>query len=98
MKIYWENTREYSVLSSVKAGDILLCEVGATMVGSIVQTYSHDTDVKKGQEKGWFAFGGSTIIVLFEKGRVQPDSDVLENTKKGYETSIKMGEHLATIL
>lgn len=98
MKIYWENTREYSVLSTVNAGEILMCEVGATMVGSIVQSYSPDTDVKKGQEKGWFAFGGSTIIILLEKDRVNLDSDILENTKKGYETSIKVGEGLATIL
>lgn len=98
MKIYWENTREYSILNTVNTGDILLCEVGATMVGSIVQTYSPDTDVKKGQEKGWFAFGGSTIIILLEKGKVQVDDDILENTKKGYETGIKMGEGLASVL
>jgi len=94
-RIYWENTREYSVLSTASAGDILMCEVGATMVGSIVQSYTPDTDVEKGQEKGWFAFGGSTIIILFEKGRVRVDEDILENTKKGYETSMKMGERLA---
>ena len=98
MKIYWENTREYSVLSTTNAGDVLLCEVGATMVGSIVQSYSPDSDVKKGDEKGWFAFGGSTIIVLLEKNKILVDGDILENTKKGYETSIKMGERLATVL
>ena len=98
MKIYWENTREYSVLSTTNTGDVLLCEVGATMVGSIVQSYSPDSDVKKGDEKGWFAFGGSTIIVLLEKNKILVDGDILENTKKGYETSIKMGERLATVL
>jgi len=97
MKIYWENKREYSVLSTVNAGDILMCEVGATMVGSIVQNYTPKTDIIKGQEKGWFKFGGSTIIVLFEKGKVQIDHDILENTKNGYETIIKMGEQVATI-
>ena len=98
MKIYWENTREYSVLSTVNTGDVLLCEVGATMVGSIVQSYSPDTDVIKGQEKGWFAFGGSTIIVLVEKGKVKVDGDILENTENGYETGIKVGEQLAAVL
>ena len=98
MKIYWENTREYSVLSTADFGDVLMCEVGATMVGSIVQTFSPNTDVKKGQEKGWFEFGGSTVILLFEKDKVQADNDILENTKKGYETSIKMGEQLATAI
>ncbi|PIE32714.1 phosphatidylserine decarboxylase [candidate division KSB3 bacterium] len=96
IRIYWENKREYSILSTVNAGDIFLCEVGATMVGSIVQSYIPETVVKKGQEKGWFKFGGSTIIVLLEKDRVQIDRDILDNTNNGYETSIKMGEHLAT--
>jgi len=98
MKIYWENKREYSVLSTVNAGDILMCEVGATMVGSIVQSYTPETDIIKGQEKGLFKFGGSTIIVLFEKGKVQIDPDIIDNIKNGYETSIKMGEQVATIL
>ncbi|MCP4348173.1 MAG: phosphatidylserine decarboxylase [Desulfobacterales bacterium] len=98
MKIYWENKREYSVLRTVNAGDILLCEVGATMVGSIIQSYTPGTDVEKGQEKGWFKFGGSTVIVLSEKGKIQTDRDITENTKNGYETSIKMGERLATVL
>lgn len=98
MKIYWENKREYSVLRTETAGDIVMCEVGATMVGSIIQSYTPETDVKKGQEKGMFKFGGSTIILLFEKGKVQADNDILENTEKGYETSIKMGERIAVIL
>lgn len=98
MKIYWENTREYSVLTTVNAGDILLCEIGATMVGSIVQNYLPDTEVIKGDEKGWFSFGGSTVIVLFEKNRVKIDTDIIENTRKGYETTIRVGEKLATLL
>ncbi|MGA1871999.1 MAG: phosphatidylserine decarboxylase [bacterium] len=98
IKIYWENTREYSVLRTVHADDIFICEVGATMVGSIIQSYTPETDVKKGQEKGWFKFGGSTIIVFFEKERVQIDRDIMKNTQDGYETSIKMGERLATVI
>ncbi|MGA1826408.1 MAG: phosphatidylserine decarboxylase [bacterium] len=98
IKIYWENTREYSLLSTIHAGDILLCEVGAAMVGSIIQSYTPHTDVKKGQEKGWFKFGGSTIILLCEKENVQIDRDIIENTHNGYETSIKMGERLAKVI
>jgi len=98
MKIYWENTREYSVLNTNNAGNILLCEIGATMVGSIIQSYLPDTEVLKGDEKGWFSFGGSTVIVLFEKERVKVDTDIIENTRKGYETTIRMGEKLATLL
>ena len=98
MSVYWENTREYSILRTANAGDMLQCEIGATMVGSIIQHYTPETDVKKGQEKGWFKFGGSTVILLFEQGTVQIDQDILENTKRGYETSIHMGERVATVL
>lgn len=96
LRVYWENKREYSVLKSRNAGDILLCEVGATMVGSIVQSYTPETEVAKGQEKGWFTFGGSTVVALLEKGKATVDSDILENTRKGFETSVKMGERFAT--
>jgi len=96
LRIYWENKREYSVLSTQNAGDILLCEVGATMVGSIYQNYTPDAEVEKGQEKGWFTFGGSTVVALLEKGKAQVDGDILANTLKGFETSIKMGERIAT--
>lgn len=96
LQVYWENKREYSVLTTPIAGDIVLCEVGATMVGSIVQNYAPETDVAKGQEKGWFLFGGSTVVMLLEKGKAKVDSDILANTRKGLETSIKMGERIAT--
>lgn len=96
LRIYWENKREYSVLTTKQAGDILLCEVGATMVGSIVQSYTPEADVRKGQEKGWFVFGGSTVVALFEPGKVRMDADILANTAKGLETSVRMGEKIAT--
>jgi phosphatidylserine decarboxylase len=69
-----------------------------TMVGSIVQNYIPDTKVLKGDEKGWFSFGGSTVIVLFQKNRIKVDTDIIENTIKGYETTIRMGERVATVL
>ena len=66
------------------------------MVGSIVQTYKPDSLVKKGDEKGYFAFGGSTLVVLFEKDKVELDEDLCINTKKGFETYIRMGESVAS--
>ncbi|WP_320007973.1 phosphatidylserine decarboxylase [Maridesulfovibrio sp.] len=96
LSVYWENKREYSILKTEQAGDILLCEVGATMVGSIIQNYAPDSKVNKGQEKGWFKFGGSTVIMLLEKDKAGIDSDILKNSGKGLETSIKMGQHIAT--
>lgn len=97
MRIYWENERMCSVLKTGNAGDILMAEVGAAMVGAIVQNYTPETAVTKGREKGWFKFGGSTIILLFEKGKIQADPDLINNTGQGYETTVKMGERLASV-
>lgn len=93
-KIFSENKREYSILKSEKFGDILLSEIGATMVGGIIQNYIPNTSVKKGDEKGYFFFGGSSCILLFEKDRILFDSDILENSSKGIETKVYMGERI----
>lgn len=94
-RIFCENKREYAILSTEKFGDIAMIDVGATMVGSIVQTYKENSFVKKGEEKGYFLFGGSTCILVFEKDKIQIDKDILENTKKAIETRIYMGEKIA---
>ena len=93
-EIFWLNKREYGVIKSPIFGDVAMVEVGATMVGSMIQTYT-GTTVKKGQEKGYFKFGGSTVVLLFEKDKIKIDSDLLTNTQKGLETTIKMGEQIA---
>lgn len=92
--IYKENCREYSVLKSVHFGRVLMMEVGALMVGKIVN-YKNDCRVKRGEEKGRFEFGGSTVILLFEKGKIVPDADILANTKTDCETVVRMGERFA---
>ncbi|WP_196893144.1 phosphatidylserine decarboxylase [Aureivirga marina] len=92
LEIFCQNLREYSILKTKENGDILISEVGATMVGSIIQTYKPNSIVEKGSEKGYFAFGGSTLVLFFEKGKITLDSDLLENTKNGLETVVKMGE------
>ncbi|MGL4393096.1 MAG: phosphatidylserine decarboxylase [Fusobacteriaceae bacterium] len=97
-RIFCENKREYSELATEKFGDILLVEVAATMVGGMTQTYSPKSFVKKGDEKGYFYFGGSTTIMLLEKDKVKIDSDILENSKKGLETKIYMGEKIGVTL
>lgn len=95
LKFFFENYREYCTLQTKTYGDILISDVGATMVGSIIQTYHANSEVKKGAEKGYFAFGGSTLVLLFEKDKVTFDEDLISNTKNGLETSIKMGENIA---
>ena len=93
-EIFWLNKREYGVIESPIFGDVIMVEVGATMVGSMIQTYK-GTSVKKGEEKGYFKFGGSTVVLLFEKDKIKIDADLLSNTAKGLETTIKMGEKIA---
>lgn len=94
IRIFLENQREYTILESKLFGDIAYFEVGATMVGGIHQTYLENTMVNKGEEKGYFDFGGSTCLLLFEKGKVQLDKDLLENTKRGIETKVYVGEKI----
>ncbi|MGL5918656.1 MAG: phosphatidylserine decarboxylase [Cetobacterium sp.] len=93
-RIYCENKREVSILKTEKFGDIVLSEIGATMVGGIEQTYKANTVVKKGDEKGYFFFGGSSCVLLFEKNKVKFDKDILENSYKGIETKVYMGEKI----
>jgi phosphatidylserine decarboxylase len=92
-EIFCLNKREYTIISNPLFGDVIMAEVGATMVGSIVQTYK-GSSVKKGEEKGYFEFGGSTVVLLFEKGKINIDKDILINTANGYETAVKTGERI----
>lgn len=91
--IYKENTREYSLLCTEKFGTVLMMEVGALMVGKIENRHGRQA-VQRGQEKGNFAFGGSTIILLTQKGKVKVDHDLLKHTEGGYETVVRMGERI----
>ncbi len=93
-RIYCENKREYSTLKTEKFGDIIISEIAATMVGGITQTYTPDAFIKKGDEKGYFYFGGSTVIMIFEKGKVAVDKDLILNSQNGIETKVYMGEKI----
>ncbi len=91
--VYKENTREYSVLQSENFGPILLMEVGATMVGRIVN-YHGAQRVRRGEEKGRFEFGGSTLIACLQRDAAIIDADILENTAMGIETVVLYGEKI----
>ena len=92
--IYKENTREFCLIRTQHFGTILQMEVGAMMVGKI-SNYHGKGKVTRGQEKGRFEFGGSTIILLIQKERISVDQDIMQNSKDGYETIVKMGEAIA---
>ena len=91
-KLYCQNKREWSIFKSDNFGDIIHIEVGATCVGTIIQSYKPNEKVLKGQEKGYFKFGGSTTILLFKKDTIKIDEDILTQTNLGFETMVLMGE------
>jgi phosphatidylserine decarboxylase len=90
----WENKRMVTLIDSPVFGQVAMIEVGATMVGSILQTFSAGKPVGKGEEKGLFRFGGSCVITLFQKGRMRFDSDLLEQSARPIEVYARMGERL----
>lgn len=92
--LFCENKREWSLFHSNNFGDVLYVEVGATCVGSIIQTYSTNEKVIKGSEKGYFKFGGSTIVLFFENNKISIDNDILKQSSLGFETKVYMGEKI----
>ena len=97
-KVFTSNKREYSILHSENFGDLLYLEVGATCVGGIIQTYKENSKVNKYDEKGFFKFGGSTVIILVEKGKLKLDDDIIYHSKKDIEVMVKMGERIGVKL
>lgn len=91
-ELFCKNKRDWSIFKSDNFGDIINIEVGATCVGTIIQTYSPNVRVKKGEEKGYFKFGGSTTILFFKKNTVKIDDDIITQTNLGFETKVIMGE------
>lgn len=91
----WENKRVVTPLDSPRFGRVLLVEIGATCVGSIHQTFQPGQTVAKGEEKGYFAFGGSSTITLFEPGAVQLEADLLEYSSRQTELYARMGSRMA---
>lgn len=92
LSVYKENSREYCMIRSKEFGDVVQMEVGALLVGKITNAdTSGGVKVVKGEEKGYFEFGGSTIVLLLEKDKIKLAPDLLKNTKQGYETKILQG-------
>ena len=94
-KVFCENFREVTVLDTKNFGKIVQIEVGALMVGKI-KNISNIKTFKKGAEKGYFCFGGSTIILLIKENTCVIDKDILTNSKQEIETKIKLGEKIGT--
>lgn len=91
--IFAENKRVLTELQTERFGRILYVEIGATFVGSIHQTFQK-TAVEKGEEKGYFEFGGSCLALLFEKDAITFDADLIANTQRGLETKASFGQSM----
>lgn len=93
----WENKRSITRIETETMGTVLMMEIGATCVGSIFQTYQPNNKVEKGAEKGYFGFGGSSTITIFEPGKVTLADDLLKNSAQQIETYALMGDTLGSI-
>jgi len=98
IKILTTNKRCLTRLQTDEFGQVLLLEIGATCVGGICQTYDSDTVVSKGGEKGYFRFGGSSTMTIFEPGRIQFDDDLVQNSKQQRELYARVGDRMGQAL
>lgn len=92
--IFSENKRALCRIESPEFGTVLMLEIGATCVGSFEYTFAPGVAMAKGAEKGFFKFGGSSTITLFENGRLRLDDDLVENSRQGRELYARMGEQM----
>lgn len=95
--IYCVNRRTVTYLETEAFGTIAFLEIGATSVGSIHQTFTPNTFYKKGSEKGYFSFGGSALVILFEPNRIQFDKDLLTAMNLGLEIRCLIGQSMGTV-
>ncbi|MBF0208022.1 MAG: phosphatidylserine decarboxylase [Oligoflexia bacterium] len=102
--IFAVNERQVSILTTKNFGKLAYVEVGALAVGKIRQTHAMSKSFKRGDEKGFFLFGGSTVILIGEGGRDKqpprwlPDQDLLDMTSKKIETFVRLGERVAHVV
>lgn len=90
--IYKTNSRAYTILHTKNFGQVIQMEVGAMMVGRIVN--HHQKTFLRGEEKGYFEFGGSTIVLLFKEGSVTIDEDIVKHSLEHDEVKAQLGERI----
>jgi phosphatidylserine decarboxylase len=94
LEYLWENKRMVTLVDSPQFGQVAVCEIGATMVGTIKQLYLPGRAVPKAEEKGLFKFGGSCVVTIFQPGRIKLDADLVQHSADGIEVYARMGERL----
>lgn len=91
LDVYGENVRVLVPIESEEFGTVMFVCVGAMMVGSTIITAEKDKTIKRTDEVGYFAFGGSTILVFYQPGKIKFDEDLVENSKGALETLVRVG-------
>jgi phosphatidylserine decarboxylase len=97
LSIFWQNKRYLTVLENRKFGTCLQLMIGATCVGSVHWTSKVGQHYHKGDEQGYFSFGGSCVITLFPPNSISFDDDILKNSHEGVETYAKIGESVGQV-
>ena len=95
--IFWQNKRYLSFIESSRGDKVASFLVGATCVGSVKISSTLPAIITKGEEYGYFLFGGSSVLTLFEKDAVALADDLIESTASGIELYAKMGQSLGVI-
>jgi phosphatidylserine decarboxylase len=95
-EIFLTNQRQVSVLQTRNFGKLAYVEVGALCVGKIVHHHDVGAFFERGEEKGYFLFGGSTVMVFGEPGSFLPDADLVSQTQNHRETWVSLGESIAS--
>lgn len=97
VKAYHTNTRTVTMLHTEHFGRVLQIEVGAMFVGRIVN-HPHGKHMERGIEKGYFEFGGSTVVLMLEAGKAEIDPQILRNSENGAETIVRYGSRIGRAL
>ena len=94
VRLYCRNKRTVLHFDSEHFGEVVLVEVGATFVGSIIHCFENGETVSRGQQCSYFMPGGSLLLAFFKKGAFVPDESILAQSSLGYETKIEVGDAL----
>lgn len=94
LDVYGENVRVIIPIKTEHFGTVVMVAVGAMMVGSTILTVKEGQEVKRGDEVGYFKFGGSTVLVLFEKDLFTFDHDLVDNSSLCVETLVRVGQSI----
>lgn len=94
LAVYRRNARRSTLLHTRNFGEIVQMEVGALLVGRIMNHNEQPGSFEKLEEKGYFAYGGSTVVLLLQKGAAQLDADILAHSARGVETKVTAGEKI----